>query len=161
MDAIELLEAQHRAVAELIERTERVAQAAERALVFTELADLVALHTTIEEEVFYPSVRKRETEDALLDSLDEHLVVKRLLADLMRLDVEDPAFSPRLRVLGEQIAHHVAEEERTLFPRVRRTFSGDALAELGEDMTGLMAELQLRGEPRLELFEQTGMVPTI
>lgn len=102
------------------------------------------MHTAIEERHFYPSVRDVETEVRLHESMVEHLSIKRILADLLTLDVEDERFAARLNSLREEVEHHVREEREVLFPAVRRALDEDQLEGLGQEMLATMAELMSR-----------------
>src|SRR3569832_702474 len=114
MDAIELLVGQHR---ELEARFDAAlaAGAEEKQRRFGAIADHLAMHILIEERLFYPAVKERWTEYDLLLSLEEHLSLKRLVADLMGLDGADQTYHPKLKILYDQAAHHHREEENYLF----------------------------------------------
>lgn len=128
--------------------------AATRARLFREAADALAAHFTVEEKHFYPAVRARRTEDILLESLEEHLSLKRVLADLLRLDVNEPQWEPKLHVLKEQVEHHHKEEESHLFPRVEKMFSHEELDALGDAMSQELEALRAR-RPAETVFDQT------
>jgi len=147
MDAIEMLEEQHRDVEDLFEELES-ADAADKQDLFDELADSLAVHALIEEAHFYPAVRAKRTEDILLESLEEHLIVKRLLAELLRLEPRDDTFEAKVAVLKEQVAHHVAEEEDDLFPKVRKVLDKKQLVALAEEMSVTQENLLDAGQPR-------------
>jgi len=139
-DVVELLTAQHTEVDELFEQIEK-AQGNKRQL-FTELADRLAAHATVEEQLFYPAVMARDTEDLLKESVEEHLSMKRLLADLIALPVDDEQFDAKLSLLKEQITHHAhVEEERKLFPKVKAMFSLDQRAALGNELLVMFEQL--------------------
>src|SRR5688572_10380653 len=116
MNAIEMLEAQHREVDELFQQLDETEDDEECEQLFVQLADKLAMHAKIEETHFYPAVKAARTEDILLESLEEHLAIKRCLADLVDMDVDDETFEAKLKVLQEQVEHHVEEEETELFP---------------------------------------------
>jgi hemerythrin superfamily protein len=123
---------------------------------FNELADKLAAHATMEEKIFYPSVMWEQTEDLLLESTEEHLSVKRVLADMLAMDVEDERFDAKLTVLKEQVRHHARdEEEGELFAKVRREFSADELAAIGNECMALFEQLIERGEPRMNVPRET------
>jgi hemerythrin superfamily protein len=112
--------------------------------VFTELADKLAAHATVEEKIFYPAVMAKETVDLLEESVEEHLSIKRLLADLIALSPSDDAFDAKLRVLKEQVSHHAhKEEERKLFPKLEKLFSDDERAAIGNEVLCMFEELML------------------
>ena len=153
MDAIELLETQHRDVDALFARLERAAGKA-RAQIFDDLADLLAIHASIEELHFYPAVKTAATEDNVERSTEEHLGIKRKLSLCMGTSIDGDKFDERLRALKEEVQQHVGEERAELFPKVRRLFDGDQLEALGQEMTSTMAELQ-KGHPRRDVPLQT------
>jgi hemerythrin superfamily protein len=148
LDALDLLKAQHRAVDGLF-RQIKSAKGTSKAASFRELADMLAVHATIEEWIFYPGVRSAETEDLLAESTEEHLAMKRTLADLLDEDVAGETFDAKLDVLEEQVHHHaIKEEEGKLFPKVRAAIDDDYRAALAGEMIALMVELQEKGAPR-------------
>jgi hypothetical protein len=124
---------------------------------FQELADKIAAHSTMEEKLFYPSVMAEQTEELLVESTEEHLSVKRILADMLELDADDDRFDAKLSVLKEQIRHHAREEEEgELFPKLRRLLSADELAALGNECLAMFEALIENGEPRMNVPAETG-----
>jgi hemerythrin superfamily protein len=148
MNAIDLLESQHREAEDLFAKIEGSKSLEKKELAFIELADGIAIHTTIEERHFYPAVKDRRTEEILLESLDEHLAIKRALSELLDTDIDDPSFDAKLEVLKEELESHIEEEEGDLFPRVMRLFDDSELEELGDAMAAEQAELEEKGNPR-------------
>ena len=139
-DILELLEAQHKEVDELFARLEQ--GEGDRRALFTELADKLAAHAAAEEKVFYPSVMTNDTSDLLHESVEEHLSIKRVLADLIAMNVDDDSFKAALSVLKEQVAHHAHEEEEpNLFPKVRSALTSDERAALGNEFLVVFEEL--------------------
>jgi hypothetical protein len=157
MDAIELLDAQHRDVERLFSQLEG-ARGERKLRLFRELADLLAIHATIEENHFYPMVKTADTEDIVMESLEEHLAVKRLLADLMKMSPDEDEFDAKLTVLEEQVEHHVGEERQELFPQVRRLLDAEQREAIGQIMTATMVNLQA---PRLDVPLQTREAPPL
>lgn len=156
INALELLQEQHAEVEALIEEIEDNDDADEKQRLFLELADKLAAHSTIEEKIFYPSVMDDRTREQLVEATEEHLSVKRLLADMLELDVENEHFDAKLSVLKEQIRHHAHdEEEDQLFPIVRRNMSEDELAALGNELLAMFEMLIERGEPRNQVPAET------
>ena len=156
IDALELLTMQHDEVEELIGQIEDSDDPEEKADLFRELADKLAAHSTMEEKLFYPTVMAEQTEELLIESTEEHLSVKRILADMMELDVEDEHFDAKLTVIKEQIRHHAREEEEgELFPKVRKLFSTDELAALGNECMALFESLIEAGDPRMNVPGET------
>jgi hemerythrin superfamily protein len=148
MSAIDMLEADHREVEDLFEEFESAKGAAEKREVFEEIADKLAVHAAIEERHFYPAAKSKETEDLLLESSEEHLSVKRLIADLLALDAKDETFEAKVKVLKEQVEHHVEEEEGELFPKVQKLLGKEVLEALEQEMTATREELMEEGDPR-------------
>lgn len=121
---------------------------------FNKMADALAAHITVEEELFYPAVKAERTEDILLESLEEHLSLKRVLADLVDLRADATKFSAKLHVLAEQAEHHHKEEEEHLFPKVKKLFGLEKLESLGLKMETRMNELVAQAA-RKQIAEQT------
>lgn len=156
VNAISMLKEQHREVADLFEEFEEAkddAEAKER--LFTEIADKLVVHATIEERHFYPAVKAKRTEDILLESLEEHLSIKRVLADLLDLDATDATFAAKVKVLQEQVEHHVEEEEEELFPKVKKALDEDELIALAQEMAATQEELVAEGNPREAVSSET------
>lgn len=154
MDAIEMLEEQHADVEDLFDELAS-ADASEKQDLFDELADTLVVHAAIEERHFYPAVKAQRTDDILLESLEEHLTIKRLLADLIQLDPRNEMFEPKLRVLKEQVQLHVSEEEDVLFPQVRKLLDRKQLVALAEDMSVTQENLLDAGDPRQQVRDQS------
>jgi hemerythrin superfamily protein len=154
VNAIEMLEGQHREVEELFETLEKAGRH-ERRKAFAELADKLAIHAAIEERDFYPVVREKRTEAILLESLEEHLGIKRVLADLLAIDVDDETFDAKVKVLQEQVEHHVGEEEDDLFPKVKRILDDETLIAIAQQMTSTQEELIAKGAPREAIPSET------
>ena len=155
IDALELLRTQHKEVEDLIGKIEKATDPNKKAALFVECADKLAAHSTIEEKIFYPAVNADKTRELLVESVEEHLSVKRILADMLTLDVEDEHFDAKLSVLKEQIRHHAHdEEEDMLFPKVRKLMSRDELAALGNEMMAMFEQL-LERSPRNNVPAET------
>jgi hemerythrin-like domain-containing protein len=155
MNAIKMLEEQHRQIEKLFQELEKVPPGTQKSETFDDLADVLAVHAAIEERHFYPSVNKRPTEGTLLESVEEHLAIKRVLADLLALDDEDQTFEAKLKVLKDEVRQHVEHEERNLFPKVAQLFDPDLLDEIGAAMEKTQQELWEEGDPREAVPEET------
>jgi hemerythrin superfamily protein len=153
MNAIELLTNQHREL-EAAFKAVTGAEGAARQELFARVADVLMSHVLIEEQLFYPAVNAKRTEDILLESLEEHLSLKRILSDLVALPVDAQGFEPKFHVLAEQAEHHHEEEEKKLFPKVQKLLGSDELEALGERMSAAQAGL-LTKQPRTLAPEQT------
>ena len=142
-DALALLKADHKAVAELFSEYLRgdVNEARKIELV-EEICDALTIHMRIEEEIFYPAARRAladEGEAAIEEAEVEHDGIRSLVEQLKTALPGDDHFDAKVKVLSEYVSHHVREEENDLFPKVVRT-SLD-LDELGADLAERKAEL--------------------
>jgi hemerythrin superfamily protein len=156
MNAIDLLIEQHLEVDKLFKRYVKLGDDAngERRELFIMIADRLSAHGTIEEQFFYPAVKAARTEEKLLEAVEEHLLVKRIIADLLEMEPDDENFDAKMKVLQENVEHHVNEEETDLFPMVKKILSEDQLFALGVQMMSEFEEL-METEPRNELPMQT------
>lgn len=156
MDALDLLKEQHDEVDQLFKKFEKLEEgsAAEKRQLFIMIADRLSAHATIEEQYFYPSIKTEETEDKLREAVEEHLGVKRFIADLLDMEASDEQFSAKMKVLQENVEHHVEEEEDELFKMVRKVLNKEQRFALGVQMKAEFDEL-MKAEPRNEVPEQT------
>jgi hemerythrin superfamily protein len=143
--AIEILKEQHDKVKKSFkefEKLDREDSETAQQLVQATCEDL-KLHTTLEEEIFYPAVREAlDDEDIMNEAQVEHETAKMLIEQLENMGADDPNFHATFTVLGEYVMHHVKEEESEMFPQVKK--SDLDLEELGTRMRARMQEL--RGE---------------
>ena len=160
MDAIALLTRDHQEVDRLFKQFEKLtdrAQKAKQKLVMKMIREL-AIHSAIEEMLFYPAVRtaalKASTRsgetaaDSVLESLEEHHIVKWTLSELEKMKPEDERFDAKVTVLMEMVRHHVEEEQDELFPKARRLLGKEMLDELGERMEKAKKIAPTRPHPR-------------
>jgi iron-sulfur cluster repair protein YtfE (RIC family) len=167
LNALDLLTEQHAEVDALFERLEGEGDAdaeedeedggdgGDRKAAFVELADKLAAHATIEEKLFYPRVMSEQTSDLLHQAVEEHLAVKRVLADMVTMDLDADEFKAKLAVLKEEVSHHAHEEEEAkLFPMLRKSMDPEDLAGLGNELL-VMFEQLLASEPRFEVPKET------
>jgi hemerythrin superfamily protein len=112
MSALDLLEEDHREV-------EGYFDDAEKEELATKICLALRVHTQIEEEIFYPAAREATEDDDLLDEATvEHAGAKRLIEEIEEMKVGDDLYDAKVKVLGEQVKHHVKDEEEELFPEV-------------------------------------------
>ena len=147
-DAIAMLTADHKKVKALFKEFEKLKEndgsADKKAAIVERVCDALKVHAEIEEEIFYPAVREAIEDGALMDeALVEHAGAKDLVAQLEEMDPDDDLYDAKVTVLGEQIDHHVKEEEDDMFVRAKKAKVNTA--ELGAEMTerkdALVAEL--------------------
>ena len=151
-NAIDLLKADHETVRELLDRladtTERATKT--RPELLKRIGQEIRIHTTLEEEIFYPALRKAGgTEESRMyfEALEEHRAAGELvLPDLEETRSDSEQFSGRVKVLKELIEHHADEEEKEMFPRARKILGTDQLKELGERMEARKQALKLELE---------------
>ena len=155
IDAVKLLIDQHRRMEHLLEKVLEEPDDDGKKAMFAKVGDELTVHIKSEEDLFYPAVNAARTEDNLLESLEEHLSLKRLLADLITLDLSDKTFEPKFKVLKEQAEHHHKEEEEHLFPVVFKLLDEAQRAALGKDMLALQKQLTREGEPREAVINET------
>ena len=121
-DAIALLEADHREVDGYFNLFEAAKTAADKKQIARKICAALRVHAMIEEELFYPAARKATKDNDLLDEATvEHAGAKVLIAEIEAMQPGMPLYDAKVTVLGEQIRHHVKEEEGELFPKLRET----------------------------------------
>jgi hemerythrin superfamily protein len=156
VNAIDLLEQQHKEVKALFAKYEKADSPDLKRKLFEQIADDLAVHAAIEEKHFYPATKAARTAELLQEAVEEHLAAKRIIADLLEMDVDDAQFDAKMTVLEEEIEHHVEEEEGELFPKVKRMLAEDELEDLGIVMQDLADELKEDGAPRAAVPAETG-----
>ena len=142
MDAILLLRVQHDEAEALFEALERADAPDERQRVFEDLADALAIHSTVEERYFYPALRAGETEPLVGEALEDHRALKRAIAELLLTPVHDDAFMRLFVVLRTLFANHRKGEEGELFPRAKQVLDKRAREAVGSRMLELSRELE-------------------
>jgi hemerythrin superfamily protein len=141
MNGVEMLKQQHREVERLFEQFDAARSREQRHEVFRKIAEALAVHAVVEEQDFYPAVNQRGTSERVLESVEAHLEIQRLLARMLLLASDDERFDPSMKVLRENVAHHVAEEEHDLFPQVERLFDEKALARIADAIARTQSDL--------------------
>jgi iron-sulfur cluster repair protein YtfE (RIC family) len=148
-DAIALLTSDHRELAQLFKQYAELGDRAKASK--KRLADQICTelmhHTAIEEELFYPALRAariKEADKLLDEAVVEHASAKELIAQLQEMDPEDDLYDAKVKVLAEQIEHHVKEEEKEMFPMVRKArldldALGQEMALRKEELAGVRA----------------------
>jgi hemerythrin-like domain-containing protein len=135
MNALELLMEDHRKVQELFEQVKGTENQKQHKQLFKRIKTELDTHTHIEERVFYPTLKKyEEFKETVLEAIEEHLQVKTLLRAIDRLSEGNERFDAKLKVLIDNVEHHIEEEEGELFPKVKRQLSSEQLEELGLEL---------------------------
>lgn len=145
-DAIKLLTQDHKDVDALFKRYDKLCESdgpsAQRAELARQICTMLTVHTTIEEEIFYPAARAVLKEQDLLDEAEvEHASAKDLIEQIEGASPDSELYDAKVKVLGEYIRHHVKEEQDEMFPKVRRTeldlvLVGEALASRKQELMG-------------------------
>jgi hypothetical protein len=149
--AIAMLEADHRKVAGLFKRYEKSKSESVKAKLAKQICLELSVHTSIEEELFYPAVAGTVDEDIHDEAYVEHDGAKNLIAELLEGSPEDDFFDAKVSVLSEMIKHHVKEEEQPggLFSQARKDHID--FEELARKMkvrkAELVAEMKSEGVP--------------
>lgn len=137
-DAIVLLKEDHKRIRALFKAFDDTGENAHkrRGELVTKMIEELTVHTYVENEVMYPQVRALlpELEQDVLESYEEHHVADLLAVELMALAPEDERFAAKTRVLIENVTHHIEEEEKEWFPKVRESLSRTQLREIGEQL---------------------------
>jgi hemerythrin superfamily protein len=145
-DAIALLEDDHQTVDDLLDQYDELTDDADKKRVATQICLALKVHTQIEEEIFYPAAREATGDADLLDEAAvEHAGAKNLIAEIEAMQPGQPLYDAKVTVLGEQVRHHVEEEEEELFPEVRATKLD--LDKLGAKLAARKAELMAAMTP--------------
>ena len=137
MNAITLLETDHRKVKKLLNELESTTERGvnTRSELFATIKGELTLHEIVEEEIFYPELKAHpKAEDIVLEAFEEHHVVDLLMGELEALDVRDETWGAKATVMKENIEHHIDEEEGEMFPQARRVFDSAELDDLGSRM---------------------------
>ena len=142
-DAIELLKQDHREVEELFEQFEKAKGENRKQKLAQQICQELTIHAMLEEEVFYPACQGKIDDDLLKEAYVEHDAAKMLIAEIQAGEPSDEFYDAKVKVLKEEIEHHVEEEEKqtgSLFKQARQ--AGVDLEALGEQMTQRKAELK-------------------
>lgn len=151
LDAIALLKADHRKVENLFEKFEKAKGAARKRALAKDICTELSVHTVIEEEIFYPTCKGKVEEDMLDEAYVEHDGAKVLIAELLASTPSADFYDAKMKVLSEQIKHHVHEEEMRaegLFAQAR---------EAGLDMDALAGRMKARKKALLAEFRTKGL----
>lgn len=148
-----MLKNDHKVVERLFKQFEKAKKADDddtKVEVVGRIIEELAVHTSIEEQVFYPAIREElpETEDDVLEGLEEHHIVKWTLSELEHLGPGDERFDPKVTVLIESVRHHVEEEEGDLFPEVRKALGRKRLGQIGASMEQAKETAPTRPQPQ-------------
>jgi hypothetical protein len=161
LDAIALLKADHRKVEALFEKFEKAKSDPAKKSLVQEICTELSAHTAIEEEIFYPACTGKIEEDLVKEAYVEHDGAKVMISELLSSEPGDDFYDAKLKVLSEEIKHHVKEEEARsegMFAQARA--AGLDMDALGEEMAArkkeLLAEFKAKGLPTPKTRSFTG-----
>jgi hemerythrin superfamily protein len=140
-DAIALLTADHREVSDMFEEFEGLSDRSRvsKKKLADKICKALIAHTTIEEEIFYPAVRAAlkgkddEADDMVDEAIVEHAAAKDLIRQILEMQPDEDLYDAKVKVLSEEVEHHVKEEEEEMFAEVREKTDLDLIA-LGQEM---------------------------
>lgn len=136
MDALELLLEDHARIRNLLERASETEDPDARGELFQQLKGELMLHERKEEEVLYPALQNHpRAREIVLEGYEEHHVADTILHELEATDTSDERWAAKLKVLKENLEHHIEEEEKEMFDKARQVFDRNELKSLGERMT--------------------------
>ena len=119
VSALDLLEEDHQQVDGFFDEYETLEDAGEKERMALKICLALTVHTQIEEEIFYPAIREAIEKAELIDeAIVEHAAAKQLIAEIEEMDPADELYDAKVKVLGEQVRHHIEEEEDKLFPEI-------------------------------------------
>ncbi|MGQ0750755.1 MAG: hemerythrin domain-containing protein [Betaproteobacteria bacterium] len=139
-DALAMLKADHDKVKKMFKDFEKLDESEEKAQLVRQACAELKVHTRLENEIVYPAVREAIEDDDLMDeALVEHQAAKELISQLEQMEPGDEMYDAKFTVLGEYVNHHIAEEQKEMFPKARKAKID--LAGLGEQMLARKQEL--------------------
>ena len=146
MDALSLLTADHNRVRGLFARFQAAEEEKDTGTMMELAAKIIVeleVHTTIEEEIFYPEIKgaNEEIKDVVDEGVEEHHVAKTLIEEIKGLTPEDDAFAAKMKVLIESVEHHAEEEEQEMFPEVRKALDTAKREDMGVRLEARKAQL--------------------
>jgi hemerythrin-like domain-containing protein len=147
-DAISILKGDHQRVRQLLRRLENTTDKAttQRKELLSEIENEVKVHTTVEEEIFYPAfktaVRSKSDQGIYFEATEEHHLVDLVMPEIKSTNAASEQFEAKAKVLKDLIEHHAEEEEGEMFPKARKVMSPGELVELGMQIQSRKEDLQ-------------------
>src|SRR5262245_9784728 len=134
MDALDLIKQDHKRLRKLLEQTLE-AEGAQREERLDHLRTELVAHERMEEEVLYPRLRdEKKAHEIVLEAYEEHHVADVILDELLDVPPETDLWKAKVKVLKQNVEHHMDEEEDELFKGARASLDHDELNRLGERM---------------------------
>lgn len=140
-DAIAMLKADHKKVSALFDEFESARSATKKKNLVTQICEELTVHTTLEEEIFYPAVKAAMRDKELVPEANvEHATVKDLIAQVKDVEPGGEDYDAKVKVMSEYVKHHVKEEQNEMFPKAQKT---------RVDMVALRDQMAMRKEELL------------
>jgi hemerythrin-like domain-containing protein len=142
-EAIALLRADHKLVDDLFKEYEETKSAAKKKQIVTKICTELGVHAQVEEEIFYPAVKKALRDKELVpEATVEHATLKDLIAQVEGVEPDGEMYDAKIKVLCEYVKHHVKEEQNQMFPRAKSAHLDLVKlgTQIGERKAELMAE---------------------
>ena len=155
MDAIALLKQDHELVKRLFKQATDAGEGQidrKRQLVEQIFREMM-VHERLEEDLFYPAVKAAadsEGKDLVAEGYEEHHVVDLVMEEMQDVDLDERKFDAKLKVMRENVEHHIKEEEEQMFPKAREALGDARIQELGREMLELKQNLERQTPPRRE-----------
>ncbi len=146
-DAIELLKRDHAIVKDLFEEFENATSRQSKKRIAAQALQELKIHAALEEDIFYPAVRRRVGKDIMNEADEEHHVAKLLVAELEDLGGRGDHYDAKFTVLAENVRHHIKEEEDEMLPKANALDID--FQELGRQMLRRKQQLLSNGVPRV------------
>jgi hemerythrin-like domain-containing protein len=153
MNAIDLLEADHRTVEGVMDDLEKTTERGvkTRQELFRKFRLLLTVHEVIEETIFYPALKEHpKARDIVLEGYEEHHVVDEVMAEISDTPVDDETWGAKAKVMVENVRHHIQEEESDMFRQARAAFNREELEQLGQRMERRKQDAMLEQEAAID-----------
>jgi hemerythrin-like domain-containing protein len=153
MNAIDLLEQDHRTIEGVMDEIESSTERAvkTRTELFRKFRVLLQTHEVIEETIFYPALKEHpKARDIVLEGYEEHHVVDEVMDEIKDVPVDDETWHAKAKVMIENVRHHIQEEEQEMFRQARAAFNREELEQLGERMEQRKKDAQVEQEAAID-----------
>jgi iron-sulfur cluster repair protein YtfE (RIC family) len=135
VNALDLIKTDHDKMKDLLEEALDTDQPRERVDLLHQIRSELMAHERMEEDIFYPALREyAKAKEIVLEGYEEHHVIDMILDELLDVPEESEQWKAKLKVLQENIEHHIEEEEGEMFKKAKQAFEKEQLEELGQKM---------------------------
>ena len=145
-NSVSILKRDHKTVKQLFKRLDQ--EKADKWNLFEQIKSALEVHATLEEEIFYPALKQARAEhvtEEVLEAYEEHKQIKTLLGEIAESRTGNERFDAKLKVLKEDVEHHVEEEEGQMFPDAKKFLGDTRLTALGAELETRKRELEKMG----------------